>query len=138
MQELDGLPLADFWQRAGAFATDAALAVFAVAVVLFLWGAARWARETGADFHKPRTYHIDLRENEWAKVALELGLPVVYFGLFTFFWNGRTPGKRLFRVRVVSLVHKRMSLWHPIERAFGLRRGRAGIWFRIPAVLPFA
>ena len=46
-------------------------------------------------------------------------VPVVYFGLFTFFGNGRTPGKRLFGVRVASLVHERMSLWHSIERALG-------------------
>ncbi|MGC9949939.1 MAG: RDD family protein [Bryobacteraceae bacterium] len=119
MQDLDGLPLADFWQRAAAFATDAAIAVFFVAIVLFIWGAAKWVGETGGDMHKPRSYHIDLKENEWVKIALELGVPVLYFGLSTFLWNGRTPGKRLFGVRVVSLVHERMSLWHSIERALG-------------------
>jgi uncharacterized RDD family membrane protein YckC len=119
MEELDGLALADFWQRAGAFATDVAIASAAVMIVLFLWGAAKWALETGADIHQPRAYRIDLKENEWAKIALELLVPVLYFGLSTFFWNGRTPGKRLFGVRVVSLVHERMSLWHSIERALG-------------------
>jgi uncharacterized RDD family membrane protein YckC len=119
MEELDGLALAEFWQRAGAFATDAALAVFAVAIVLLAWGAAKWAMETGADIHQHRAYQIDLKENEWAKVVLEIGVPVLYFGLFTFLWNGRTPGKRVFGVRVVSLVHERMSLWHSIERALG-------------------
>ena len=54
MQELDGLALADFWQRAAAFATDVAIAVFAVAILLFAWGAAKWALETGADIHKRR------------------------------------------------------------------------------------
>jgi uncharacterized RDD family membrane protein YckC len=44
---------------------------------------------------------------------------VLYFGLTTFLWNGRTVGKRLFGIRVVSLVHERMSLWHSIERALG-------------------
>jgi len=119
MQELDGLALADFWQRAAAFATDVAIAVFAVAILLFAWGAAKWALETGADIHKHRAYHIDLKENEWAKIGLDIGVPVLYFGLSTFFWNGRTPGKRLFGVRVVSLVEERMSLWHSIERALG-------------------
>ncbi len=119
MQEVDGLDLADFWQRAAAFATDAAIALLALIIVLFVWGAARWAIETGADIHQHRTYNISLKENEWAKIVLDMVIPVLYFGLFTFFWNGRTPGKRLFGVRVVSLVHERMSLWHSIERALG-------------------
>jgi uncharacterized RDD family membrane protein YckC len=119
MQELDGLALADFWQRAAAFAADVILAAAALMFVLFLGGIARWAIETGGDIHQHRAYHIDLKENEWAKIAFEIGVPVLYFGLFSFFWNGRTPGKRLFGVRVVSLVHERMSLWHSIERALG-------------------
>jgi len=119
IQALDGLALADFWQRAAAFATDVAIALVAVAIALFLWGATKWATETGADINQHRSYHINLAENEWAKLAMEIGVPVLYFGLFTFFWNGRTPGKRLFGVRVVSLVHERMSLWHSIERALG-------------------
>ena len=118
MEELDGLPLADFWPRAAAFLTDLALAAVTVAIILFLWGLARWAIETGADVSQHRTYHISLRE-EWAKATFEIVVSVLYFGLTTFFWNGRTPGKRLFRIRVVSLVRERMSLWHSIERALG-------------------
>ena len=64
-------------------------------------------------------YHIDLKENEWAKIAFEIGVPVLYFGLSTYLSNGRTPGKKLFGVRVVSLVHERMSLWQSAERALG-------------------
>jgi uncharacterized RDD family membrane protein YckC len=118
MQELDGLPLADFWPRAGAFATDLLLAAIAVAVVLVLGGLARWAIETGADVRQHRNYQISL-EHEWAKIVFEIVVPVLYFGLATFFWNGRTPGKRLFHIRVVSLAHEHMSLWHSIERALG-------------------
>ena len=44
---------------------------------------------------------------------------VLYFGLATYLGNGRTPGKRLLRIRVVSLVHRRLSLWHAFERALG-------------------
>ncbi|MGA2131192.1 MAG: RDD family protein [Bryobacteraceae bacterium] len=118
MQELEGIPLADFWPRAGAFATDVFLAGIAVAVMLVVWGLARWAIETGADVHQHRNYQISL-EHEWAKILFEIVVPVLYFGLATFIWNGRTPGKRLFRIRVISLVHEHMSLWHSIERALG-------------------
>jgi uncharacterized RDD family membrane protein YckC len=123
MEELEGLPLADFWQRAGAFATDAALAVVAVTLVLLLGALAKWALETGADLKQHRVYHFSL-ENEWAKIVFELVVPVLYFGLTTFRWNGRTVGKRLFGIRVVSLVHARMSLWHSIERPWAMARRR--------------
>src|ERR1035441_10934685 len=113
MQDLDGLALADFWQRAAAFATDVVLAVLTLMIVAFLGAIAKWAIE-GADIHQRRAYVISGKD-EWGKVLIYLVLPVVYFGLFTFFWNGRTPGKRLFGVRVVSLVHERMSLSHSIE-----------------------
>lgn len=118
MQELDGLPLADFWQRAGAFATDVTLAVVAVIIIALLFATAMWVIQTGADVHRPIAYHFDPKE-EWIKVAFETAVSVLYFGLTTYFWNGRTPGKSLFRIRVVSLVHERMTLWHSIERALG-------------------
>jgi uncharacterized RDD family membrane protein YckC len=44
---------------------------------------------------------------------------VLYFGCTAYFWNGRTPGKRALGIRIVSLVHERMSLWHSVERALG-------------------
>jgi len=118
MQELDGLALADFWQRAAAFTTDVVLAVFSLMMVVFIGALVKWVIETGSDVHKHFAYTISGKD-EWGRVIMYLVLPVAYFGLFTFLWNGRTPGKRLFRVRVVSLVHAHMSLWHSIERALG-------------------
>jgi len=44
---------------------------------------------------------------------------VLFFGLSLYIGNGKTLGKLLFRIRVVSLVHHRMSLWHSVERALG-------------------
>ncbi|HUE24899.1 MAG TPA: RDD family protein [Bryobacteraceae bacterium] len=35
------------------------------------------------------------------------------------YWQSKNPGQRLLRIRVVSLVHRRMSLWHSVERALG-------------------
>lgn len=43
----------------------------------------------------------------------------VYFALSTYVSNGRTIGKWIFGIRVVSLVHHRISLWHAFERALG-------------------
>jgi uncharacterized RDD family membrane protein YckC len=44
---------------------------------------------------------------------------VAYFALTTYWGNGRTPGKWASGIRVVSLVHDRLSLWHAFERALG-------------------
>jgi uncharacterized RDD family membrane protein YckC len=35
------------------------------------------------------------------------------------FGKGQTLGKRIFRIRVVSLVHPQLTLWQSIERALG-------------------
>jgi uncharacterized RDD family membrane protein YckC len=50
---------------------------------------------------------------------MDILVPVLYFGLFTWRGKGRTPGKRLMRIRVVSLVHRHLTFWHSIERALG-------------------
>ena len=44
---------------------------------------------------------------------------VLYFGLAAYFGNGRTPGKALLRIRIISLTHARLSLWHAFERGLG-------------------
>ena len=44
---------------------------------------------------------------------------VLYFGLLTWRGKGRSPGKRWMGIRVVSLVHRHLSLWHSIERSLG-------------------
>ena len=43
----------------------------------------------------------------------------LYFGLGTWLGHGQTPGKRLLRIRVVSLTHGHLSLWHAVERSLG-------------------
>ena len=44
---------------------------------------------------------------------------VLFFGLSVYLGNGRTIGKRMMGIRVISIVHHRMGLWHSIERALG-------------------
>jgi uncharacterized RDD family membrane protein YckC len=47
-----------------------------------------------------------------------LSLPL-YFGLWTYFGHGQTLGKKLMKIRVISLVHEHLTLWHSIERSLG-------------------
>jgi uncharacterized RDD family membrane protein YckC len=44
---------------------------------------------------------------------------IAYSSLMTWWGRGATPGKRMMGIRVVSLTHDRLSLWHCIERALG-------------------
>jgi uncharacterized RDD family membrane protein YckC len=46
-------------------------------------------------------------------------LPVIYFVTSFYFWRGRTIGKYFLRIRVLSLYHERLGLWHSIERSLG-------------------
>ncbi|HTX88845.1 MAG TPA: RDD family protein [Bacteroidales bacterium] len=52
------------------------------------------------------------------KIFLGL-LPVLYFTLWFRGRRGQTPGKFLVRIRVISLYHERIGLWHSIERSLG-------------------
>jgi len=46
-------------------------------------------------------------------------IPTIYFTLTTYFLNGQTLGKRIFKIRVVSLYHDKVGLWHCLERSLG-------------------
>ena len=46
-------------------------------------------------------------------------LPVIYFTLFLYLSKGRTAGKYLMKIKVVSLFHERLGLWHCFERSLG-------------------
>jgi uncharacterized RDD family membrane protein YckC len=53
-------------------------------------------------------------------VKILLGLtPAIYYTLSFYFWKGQTIGKRLLRLRVISLYHEHLGLWHCIERSLG-------------------
>jgi uncharacterized RDD family membrane protein YckC len=114
MHELAGLELASFSSRALAFLID-----FVIAGVLFLAGLlllAKIANRFTPLGQNNKHFDIELNffENWYSIVYL-----VLFFGLSVYFGNGRTLGKRVMGIRVVSIVHHRMSLWHSIERALG-------------------
>jgi uncharacterized RDD family membrane protein YckC len=110
MAELEGLPLASFKARAAAFYLDCL-----IAIVLFVPLALLIGNAVERIFHL-KDVHIELNFFEnWYSIAWL----VAYFGLSLYIGKGRTLGKRLFRIRVVSLVHHQLSFWHCIERALG-------------------
>lgn len=111
LRALAGTPLAGFPARAGAFVVD-----FAVSFAVFV---------TGAILLLPRVQRLGWLPLHDMKLQFNfanwysLVFLVLYFGIATFLGAGQTPGKRLFRIRVVSTVHARLSFWHCLERALG-------------------
>jgi uncharacterized RDD family membrane protein YckC len=110
MEALAGLPLAPFGRRALAFFLDffASVALFAVVAVPIVILASKLG-------YLPEHVHLDFDFHEWYSLLFI----VLYFGLATYWGNGQTPGKRLCKIRVVSLVEERITLWTAIERALG-------------------
>lgn len=113
MREVHGLPLAPFWRRALALAIDFLIAgtlfmliVYPIALLLF--------RLNIIQPEGDLILKMNFFQNWYSVIWL-----VLYFGLATYWGNGKTPGKALLKIRSVSLVHERIGLWHSIERALG-------------------
>ena len=146
LEELDGIELASFWQRCFAFLIDwmivaivfSALAT-SIAAVLFAYmhrrgksmddvshmiTASEQGEKVDVAVHngsKVTMYRLDehSKAGEAIKIATDIVVPVLYFGVLLWKGKGRTPGKRLMRIRVVSIVHRHLSFWHSVERALG-------------------
>ena len=114
--------LAAFWQRYLAFFID-----FVVIIILFV------IVINGIDFVGPHLNTVNIKGiedievkakgvSETGIICLKIGLasiPIIYFALITYFTNGKTIGKWIMRIRIVSLYHHRISFWHCVERALG-------------------
>jgi uncharacterized RDD family membrane protein YckC len=136
LRELDGIELASFWRRALAFVLDCLLVIV---LFTFLVMAGTLLYYKGREFtgHSvPVQIHVDVRpeklvfndkqgtqlasvENEWAHLLYYSLTPILYFGLLGWITKGRSLGKWIFRIRVVSIAHRHLTLWHSIERALG-------------------
>ena len=117
VSKLQALPLASFKARAGAFFIDFWIVVLlSIPVGLLL----ELRKAHGPDIN----VKIDPFHDWWSLIVL-----VLCSGLFTYFGHGQTLGKRLLRIRVVSLSHHHLSLWHSIERALGYAASAAELGF---------
>jgi uncharacterized RDD family membrane protein YckC len=122
MRQLHGVELASFRRRAIAFLVDLLIgmalivAVFLLFLLVYNDGRLTLRSSMGQPVADDGTLMLRLTFfKNWYSVIWW----VLYFGLATYFGKGRTPGKRLMSIRVVSLVHERLGLWHSIERALG-------------------
>ena len=110
---LKGLPLASFTRRALALLIDFLIA--GAAFLLVTVGGGAIGLKTGLI----TTDHDVLLRFTFFRNWYSVIWLVVYFTISLYLGNGRTPGKRLCRIRVVSLVHDRVGFWHALERALG-------------------
>ena len=107
--ELDGVKLAPFFRRAAAFYIDLIIAI-PVAVAMI----AGYTYFIGG-FKDNVNLKFEFNFENWYSLV---GL-VLYFGLATYFGNGKTLGKKLLKIRVVSLTHSKMTFFQSIERSLG-------------------
>jgi uncharacterized RDD family membrane protein YckC len=146
LEELDGIELASFWRRAFAFLIDWMIVAIvlsalltAVTAVLFSYMQRHGKSmddiahmlpattlvghpEVTAGGHlNVKTLHVDEHSRTGAviKDVTDVLVPILYFGILQWKGKGRTPGKRLMRIRIVSIVHRHLSFWHSVERALG-------------------
>jgi uncharacterized RDD family membrane protein YckC len=106
VHELNGLPLATFWQRLAGYVIDILLAV----VVWFPLEFA-WRRYVAHE----QSMHLVWDFHEKGNIIVAL----LYWGLFNYFGNGQTPGKWVARTRARSLTSERLGAWQSVERALG-------------------
>jgi uncharacterized RDD family membrane protein YckC len=144
VDSLAGAPLATFKQRLIAFAIDSfilTLLMFPFAVA-FQLGFNEMLHPTkgaihlpGVNFHydatkkdakdkgplkaTPSTTYTEGKPEENENKFFDAVFALLYFGLIVWWTNGQTPGKKLMRIRVVSLTHEKITLWQSCERALG-------------------
>jgi uncharacterized RDD family membrane protein YckC len=116
MDALNGLPLAAFWQRLLGFWIDLMIAVMIWAPSEIVWKRFVLHQEN---------IHINWDYHEPGNIITML----LYWGLFNYFGNGRTPGKWIARTQAVSLTSERMGFWQSLERGVGY--GAAALEFGV-------
>lgn len=117
----DEIILAGFWRRTAAILIDLVIIVqlFKLAVAICPYLGLHISNVAFNNFHV-EVSGTSVNENsiDFIKLGFTL-IPILYFALFFYFTNGKTVGKYITRIRVVSIYHHHISFWHCIERALG-------------------
>lgn len=75
---------------------------------------------------QPKAFDLKQQISDWSEdVGLGLSWAIAYFTLFPAWWNGQTPGKRLFGLRVVELTGKPITVLRAFKRYGGYAAGMA-------------
>ena len=110
LRSLNGTPLASFRSRGIAFTID----IFIILIIVLLVSLPAAISD----------YRTGINENMIVTFDLFLSLKgifslILYFGSLTYLWNGQTLGKRLLKIRVISLKSDKLTIWQSLERSMG-------------------
>ena len=111
-ESLRGRPLASFQRRAAALLIDFLVAGVATAFIGY-WLVKAWF---ALGITPEPSSEVNVRVSFFGNWYSVVGL-VLFLGLSNHLGNGRTLGKRLVKIRAVSLVHDRLRGWPAFERA---------------------
>jgi len=70
-------------------------------------------------------FHIEIEAKNMSETKIQilktcLGfVPIIYFAFTTYITNGQSIGKKILRIKIISIYHHRIGLWHCIERSLG-------------------
>ena len=126
--QLEGLELADFTRRFVALLIDLLVLIiflYIIGIILDFFGLIDFGLKIGVSSDKTSNIipeinnGLNIKVPEALKIIFKLLIPVLYFGLITYFTNGYTLGKRILRIRIISTNHRHLTLWHSIERSLG-------------------
>ncbi len=110
LRTLHGTPLAGFRRRSFAFGIDLAVIAILVFPTLLKVTGADGTTELEANFHLTFESLDDV---------LGAAITLAYFSLSTFIFKGQTLGKRVMKIRVISLKSEKLTLWQSFERSLG-------------------
>ncbi len=74
---------------------------------------------------EPEGFLMRIFRNVFEDLGLAFGFGTIYLTVFTAWWSGRTPGKRLLGIRVLRLDGRPITWWDAFERAGGYAAGFA-------------
>ncbi|MFN8241617.1 MAG: RDD family protein [Bacteroidales bacterium] len=114
--------LATFRRRLAAFLIDFLMIVLLYFIVFFILGLFNVG---DLNLEVKGIFDVELEtvnHSKFLTLVLKICfglLPVFYFTLFMYFTSGRTIGKYFLGIRVISLFHEKLGLWHCFERSLG-------------------
>lgn len=110
LRSLKGIPLAGFKRRSWAFLIDTIIiSILNISVNL----------EELIGFFKTGSFNSIEAPSEFMEKMIGVAAMILYFGLMTYYWNGQTLGKRMLKIRVISLKKEKLTFWQSIERSLG-------------------
>jgi uncharacterized RDD family membrane protein YckC len=118
----NGLILATIRRRIFAFLIDWIVLIIIYFLIIFLFSLFNMSI-SNINVHGIFDVEIEMDNTSssfitFLKIILGL-LPVFYFAFSFYFTNGQTVGKYFFRIKVLSLYHEHLGLWHCTERSLG-------------------